>query len=155
MAFWEAKCANNSELRAKTAIEISHDGKLISGPHVAEQLWDYEFKMQDHILRMRIGDQFRQAARILCLLCAAFDKGTPPEAWSLLAKWDGKVSVIRRPGLVIGNYVPDGSQCRDDFAHMAKTFVDNGHYHKLKSHGYVPHCYDRCPTTSRRLPSLA
>ncbi len=155
LAFWEAKCANNSELRARGEIEISSVGKLISGPHAAEQLGDYKFKMEDPVLRTRIGNQYREAARILCSLCAAFDKGTPPEAWSLLANWNSDVGVIGRPGLVIGNYVPDGSQCSDDFAHMAKTFVDNGHHDKLTSPGYVLDCYDECPPLSRRLRSLA
>lgn len=153
IAFWEAKCSNNSELRARKEIEISPTGQRISGAHVAEQISDYEFKLRDDQLRTRIGDQYRETAKILCALCAAFGKGTPPISWTALADWVGPVNVIRRPGLVIGSYKPKGSPSEADISGYGESF-ERLHRERLEQRAITIKTYADRPTEGKKLAPL-
>lgn len=154
IAFWEAKCAINPELRAQEDIVIAaKNGKFISGAKVAEQIYDYEYKMQEDAICQRIGDQYREAAKILCGLCKIFGKGDPPEEWTMLPQWEGLVEVIRRPGLVIGNYRPDGSESQSDFISAGKSFEEK-HRGRLNSCGITIKTYSSPPLTENILPAL-
>ena len=42
IAFWEAKCSNNSELRAVAHYEEEENGKYVRGPRVIHQLRKYQ-----------------------------------------------------------------------------------------------------------------
>lgn len=153
IAFWEAKCSNNPELRAREDIEFGPDGMPISGAHVAEQIFDYEFKMRYDQLRNRVGDQYRQTAKILCALCAAFEKDEPPTSWAALAAWQGPIHVIRRPGLVIGSYQPRGSSSEADFSGKGKSF-EGLHRGRLEDIGITIKTFAERPVDGKKLTSL-
>ena len=107
VAFWEAKCSDNSELRAAAVYAEDDEGRHLSGIHVINQLRKYCRWMAapgcDR--RAEVAQAYRDAARILLDLAERF---APPGA-EARAAWRGltdaaRPEVILPPGLVIGNY---------------------------------------------------
>lgn len=107
VAFWEAKCSDNSELRARAAYAEDDKGRHLAGIHVINQLRKYCRWMAapgcDR--RAEVAQAYHDAARTLLDLAERF---APPgdkarAAWQGLAD-AGLPEVILPPGLVIGNY---------------------------------------------------
>lgn len=98
--FWEAKLANNGELRATLP---KKGGK--EEPNVREQLLDYENWMRLRHRRNQVVAAFKNAGQILDRLAAVAGKDGPArEYWKKLS---AATPVINpRPGVVIGNYNP-------------------------------------------------
>lgn len=107
VAFWEAKCSDNGELRAKAEVfrEDEH-GKYKQGIHVVHQLLKYVRWMDamDCDRRSEVVAAYQEAARVLLELADRFGKYHAPatEAWRKLRNADPQV--ILSPGVVIGNY---------------------------------------------------
>lgn len=98
--FWEAKLANNGELRATLP---EKGGK--EEPNVREQLLDYETWMRLPHRHDQVVDAFRCAGRALDALAAAAGKdGLAREYWRKLSA--AAPLINPRPGIVIGNYHP-------------------------------------------------
>lgn len=136
LAFWEAKCSDNSELRARSAYRESSDGAYLGGIKVIHQLRKYVAWMEagrsDRSCQVR--QAYRQVASVLIGLADKFD--VPGDAaravWRELAP-GAALEVILPPGLVICNY--DAlAQGRD--AHFEKAAVANRPYLEvLRGHG--------------------
>jgi hypothetical protein len=126
IAFWEAKCAINKELRAKG------DHR----PHVVTQLLKYEEWMGARIAQVQAA--YQNSARSLLELHKLFrGKSNPPcvKVWQRLAAFEP--IVISRPGILIGNYHPEGHDMMQPphFEQCAASFLKNGHRDKLEKAG--------------------
>lgn len=148
LAFWEAKCADNGELRA--------EGN--TPPPLLEQLTQYrEWLMlktnQDGPDRgAEVLAAYARAAATLEALAHAAGKpdGAARRLWRE-ASQDG-VGAIVQPGIVIGNYCADGDAARNvELRRNAETFVAKGHDRKLI--GYRVQAYVARPDAP--LPLLA
>ncbi|GEO01862.1 hypothetical protein NSE01_36940 [Novosphingobium sediminis] len=107
IAFWEAKCSNNPELRAEATYEETKEFEYVRGIHVIHQLRKYVRWMEHEQCdrRAEVAKGYRDAATILLKLADAF--GRPGDearaAWQMLAD-NPAPHVILAPGIVIGNY---------------------------------------------------
>jgi len=136
IAFWEAKCANNKELRA------SGD----SDPKVLGQVGKYVRWMAEDDRIAQVQQAYRNAAGTLLDLDRLFRKsdGATPACvgiWRALAETDVPM-VIVQPGIVIGNYWPEGSTegiASGRMRQCAASFARNGHGEKLARHGIAVH----------------
>ena len=133
IAFWEAKCANNPELR------ISGD----AAPKVLGQLAKYVGWMTaDRLVQVR--QAYRRTAGVLLDLHALFraaDTSPCVAVWRALAATEA-VSVVVQPGVVIGNYWPEGSTegiASGRMAQAAASFARNGHDTKITAAGVTLH----------------
>lgn len=145
LVFWEAKCSNNDEVRARAPITNTERGR--TGPGVVEQLDSYItwIKPAERVDEVRAA--YQETARVLIAFYQAFQAGNgeTPECvrlWKLLVKAaPADITVIDRPGLAIGNYCPDGHPSAEAarFVRAAVTFESNGHRRKLKEHGIIIH----------------
>ena len=139
IAFWEAKCSINKELRAKAKYGVTSDGKL-RGPMVIHQLLKYEQWM---LSGNRIGEvrgAYRATAEILLGFYDVFSNKKLPEPpcvgiWRTL-KASRTPDVILPPGVVIGNYCPreHNSAEAPAFERNKDTFLRDGHRKKLEGH---------------------
>jgi len=121
--FWEAKLANNPELRATLP---EHGGTRL--PHVCEQIEDYTSWLRIEGRLAEVKSAYRNAASISAELAKRARKvSAATKTWSALAASDPKVNL--RAGIIIGNYRPDGSATR--FAE-ADSFVKRGHLKRLR-----------------------
>ena len=148
LAFWEAKCADNGELRAEGD----------TPPPLLAQLAQYrEWMMlktdQDGADRgAEVLTAYSRAATTLEALAHAASKpdGAARQLWRE-ASQDG-VGAIVQPGIVIGNYCADGDAARNvELRRNAETFVAKGHDRKLT--GYRVQAYAARPDAP--LPLLA
>lgn len=128
ICFWEAKCANNPELRA------SED----NAPKVLEQVAKYVRWMAEGDRIAQVQQAYRTTAATLMELYRLFrEGGTEPESvgiWQALAQQESP-AVIVQPGIVIGNYWPEGytaSIASGRMAQCAASFARNGHRDKLE-----------------------
>ncbi len=136
IAFWEAKCANNPELRA------SGD----AAPRVVEQLAKYVRWMAESGRVAQVQQAYRNAATDLLGLHRVFHEGVASDSqcvtiWKALADLDSPAVVVQ-PGIVVGNYWPNGSTERSDSSRMAQaaaSFARNGHRLKLDRAGFQVH----------------
>lgn len=136
ICFWEAKCANNSELRA------SQDG----APKVLEQLGKYVRWMEEGDRIGQVQQAYRTTAVLLLDLHRLFREGDGSNLesvgiWQMLATLEAP-TVIMQPGIVIGNYWPEGfteSIASDRMAQCAASFARNGHRDKLQRAGVRVH----------------
>lgn len=134
IAFWEAKCANNAELRARDHV-----------PRVFGQVQKYVdwVSAQDRI--REVTEAYRVSAQILLALHTHF-RGEDyashcGDLWRLLAT-DEATSIVSKPGIVIGNYWPDGSPDEVASGRMrqaAASFKRNGHRAALEQKGIKVH----------------
>ncbi|WP_174279399.1 hypothetical protein [Sphingomonas bacterium] len=128
IAFWEAKCANNPELRA------SGD----TAPRVVKQLGKYVRWMEESGRIAQVQQAYRNTATGLLVAYRVFRESgaSDPECvaiWKALAELDAP-TVIVQPGIVIGNYWPDGSPERIASSRMAQSaasFARKDHRLKL------------------------
>ena len=135
ICFWEAKCANNSELRA------SGDRP----PKVRRQIEKYVRWMAEDDRVAQVQQAYRTTATKLLGLHRLFRKGgSDPESvgiWHALTQLEAP-DVIVQPGIVIGNYWPEGytaSIASGRMAQCAASFARNGHREKIKGAGIRMH----------------
>lgn len=139
IAFWEAKCAINGELRANCAYE-EQKGKYIRGPHILWQLRRYQTWVEKESRRLQVRVAYVQTAKILLKLAEALGRNGPAlEAWGCLAAAGETAEVILPPGIVIANYCPSSRvpKLRSKVAiyeGAARSFVENDHEGRLKRH---------------------
>jgi len=139
IAFWEAKCAVNGELRARAAYRESPKGRYEAGPHVLWQLRRYErWVGRPHRLG-QVRDAYVESARILIALAALFGKRGPAiEAWTALARAGKPATVILPPGIVIADYCPvraDGATRAESATYAARAGSFGEHSARLMRHG--------------------
>ena len=136
IGFWEAKCANNSELRSKGEVD----------PKVRGQIDRYVKWMNRDGRLSEVQKAYRAAASVLSHLHGlTAPKGNADAEclvyWEALQATDAP-QVIVQPGLVIGNYWPEGSNegiASERMRQCASTFEDNGHREKLENAGIRLH----------------
>jgi len=142
IAFWEAKCANNSELRSQSEYAVNAEGGF-SGPKVINQVSKYVdwMKHGSHINDVKTA--YQATALLLLELHRLFwtkpDVGAPDCAavWRALAEASDPI-VIVEPGVVIGNYWPEGTTeeiASERMGQAARSFTANGHRDKLERNG--------------------
>lgn len=135
ICFWEAKCANNPELRA------GED----NAPKVLEQVGKYVRWMAEIDRVAQVQQAYQTTATTLIELYRIFrEGGIKPESvgiWQALAQHEAPV-VIVQPGIVIGNYWPEGytaTIASGRMAQCAASFAKNGHRDKLQRAGIRVH----------------
>lgn len=129
IAFWEAKCANNTELRAS--------GETM--PKVVGQLERY-VKWTGSAARLaEVRFAYREGARVMLGLQALFrpDAADAPAVtmWRALSGKEPAIEV--NPGIVIGNYWPNNPRenvASGRMAQCASSFA-RSHRHKLVAKG--------------------
>lgn len=133
LAFWEAKWANNGELRAREG-----------APPVVGQVRRYVAWMGQHGRLAEVRAAYRSTARVLLALQACFRPGEADSqcvaVWRALAAAEPEVVV--QPGIVVANYWPKG--CTEKIAsgriaRCAASFAANGHRAKLIHEGIAVH----------------
>lgn len=136
IAFWEAKCANNGELRA------SEDNP----PKVLGQVDRYVRWMSENGRVAQVQEAYRNTAATLIEFYHLFrgQEGDVPECvqlWKALAAAEAP-AVTLQPGIVIGNYWPEGSTegiASGRMAQSAASFARNKHREKIERHGIHVH----------------
>lgn len=140
IAFWEAKCAVNGELRARATYSELADGSYDKGPHVVWQLRRYQrWAGRPHRLR-EVRDAYLETAQLLLKLAEVFDKrgGAAVDAWRNLVAAGEAASVILPPGIVVADYCPtqaDGELRAEAAAYALKARSFDGHKQRLVGHG--------------------
>ena len=131
IGFWEAKCANNSELRASGS----------NAAKVVEQIAKYVRWMEQGDRVAEVQDAYRSTACTLLEMNRVFrERENNPECvgiWQALAELEAP-GVAVQPGIVIGNYWPEGYQptaASGRMAQCAASFALNGHRDKLRIAG--------------------
>ncbi|QHL92044.1 hypothetical protein GVO57_14255 (plasmid) [Sphingomonas changnyeongensis] len=98
--FWEAKLANNAELRAT----LPENGG-ITEPHVCQQLTDYTAWVRLPHRTLQVQSAFQEAGQSLDLLAERAGKhGAARDLWRALGRM--KPQINPQPGIVVGNYDP-------------------------------------------------
>ncbi len=136
IAFWEAKCAHNAELRASGA----------SAPKVLAQVDRYVRWMSEADCIAEVRQAYRSAAAIFRDLHRLFRAAESPapeclDIWNTLAEAEAS-TVIVHPGIVVCNYSPEhhaGSIASDRMAQAAASFAKNKHRDKLQRAGVQVH----------------
>ncbi len=139
IAFWEAKCAVNGELRARAPYCEASDGSYVEGPHVLWQLRRYErWVGRPHRLE-QVRDAYVATAQQLLALAEIFGKRAPAiDAWRTLAGAGKGASVILPPGIIIADYCPvraGGLARAEAAAYAAKIRSFPEHEARLVAHG--------------------
>lgn len=140
IAFWEAKCANNPELRSSKEYELHENG--FSGPRVLNQVRKYVDWMAGGDRTQQVIDAYKATAALLLgfqdLFGADDHKGLDCiSIWNSLVETKNTPIVVQ-PGVVIGNYWPKGSNEPIKSHRMqqaAASFARNGHLEKLQRNG--------------------
>jgi phage-related protein len=156
IAFWEAKCAVNGELRAEADYEENSDGAWVKGPHVLWQLRRYQKWFDVPGCAHDVRAAYAETARQLLALAALFGKTGPAiDAWQALVDAADTARVILPPGIVVGNYtpVPANAKAPDVDPNRQKADSFSRHQSKLAAHGATVVCVDAAPSTSI-LPNL-
>jgi hypothetical protein len=139
IAFWEAKCGVNAELRARAAYRESPDGSYDVGPHVIWQLRRYERWVGRPRRRQEVRDAYVATAKILLELAELFGKrGQAIDAWKALAGAGRDARVILPPGIVVADYCPtrvDGAARPESASYQAKAASFDAHEARLLRHG--------------------
>lgn len=141
IAFWEAKCANNPELRAKDPENPDRDRV----PPVIGQVKKYVswVSSQDRLDEVTTG--YRRTADIFLRLFRHF-RGKECSApcgdlWRLLAKAEAP-TIVSEPGVVVGSYWPEGYTEEIASGRMrqaADSFRQRGHRAALEAKGIFVH----------------
>lgn len=122
LAFWEAKCADNSEARAE------------GEPKVVEQVRKYERWMAKPGRKEDVVAAYRQAAAILLDLATIAGKPSGPaqESWRNFHEAP-RPGVVGKPGVVIGGYCPEGYRegKEGSIEQRARSLVERGHKDRL------------------------
>jgi hypothetical protein len=130
IAFWEAKCSNNSELRAR-ADYAEADGEHIAGPKVIHQLRKYANWMRGGDRLGEVQRAYKAATGVMLGFYRVFGSTQVPQPdcvgiWEALAV-SSMPRVILPPGVVVGNYCPAGHEPSKPeearlFGRLAKSF---------------------------------
>jgi hypothetical protein len=130
IAFWEAKCSTNPELRAGTNYD---EHTRIGGPSVINQLRRYERWMSLGHRVAEVQDAYRASATILleCYRLFAREREPDPDCvgiWRALERSETPHLVLP-PAIVIGNYCPTGLETMkidaSAFKRSAKSFSEH------------------------------
>lgn len=139
VAFWEAKCAVNTELRARASYKERPDNRYYEGPRVIWQLRRYQRWMSRPFRLSQVRDAYVEAAQLLLGLAELWGKQGPAmDAWRELAASGQKTAVVLPPGIVVAGYCPvraDGLPRIEDSAYLAKIKSFGEHEAKLRRHG--------------------
>lgn len=157
IAFWEAKCAVNGELRARSDYAEDAAGRYAAGPHVLWQLRRYQKWCHQDGRIAQVRDAYVETARLLLALARLFGKSGPAlDAWQALAEAGSTASVILPPGIVVADYTPQAggatTSAEDANRSTARSFAE--HKAKLEAHGATVTCVAQAPTAPV-LPVLA
>ncbi|WP_156342964.1 hypothetical protein [Devosia sp. A16] len=138
IAFWEAKCSNNPELRAEN-----------KEPKVFDQVQKYLdwVSAADRIAEVQAA--YRETAKVFLALHRHFrgsdctdDCGT---YWNALSEREA-APIIGRPGVVIAGSWPEGAieqVASDRMQQAARSFVNRGHSAALEERGVTVHIVGR------------
>lgn len=139
IAFWEAKCAVNPELRARAIYKELPNGRYGEGPHVIWQLHRYQRWVDRPVRLAQVRDAYIEAARLLLELAELSGKRGPAiDAWRKLVAAGEKASVVLPPGIVVAGYCPscaDGMPRSESSAFAAKIKSFAAHSARLRRHG--------------------
>lgn len=144
IAFWEAKCSNNSELRADLDVAYSEDeeGKRLVGPHVIEQVRKYQRWLGVGSGSSDVSQAYQSAAKILVALAELFGKAECEALTLWRAAANTRPEIISSPGIVIANYdACIAGYAKEPFAKKNDSF--DGHKKRLKAHGITVVPFDR------------
>lgn len=132
IAFWEAKCSNNGELRSNSEFVKGKTRKDDKGPHVIGQVLRYQEWLTTDDGAQRVATGYQNAAKILASLAEIFGKGETDAVriWKETAKAPPRI--ITSPGIVVGNYDACCETDKDPFVDMADSFQK--HEDRLKAH---------------------
>lgn len=137
--FWEAKCAENDELRATPDIVLGDHRvlkKLKVGARVAHQLQFYMAWLTTPNREQQVVESYQATASILLFFAQSFNKDTKGTACQIWARLANEIPlVVRRPGIVICNYGTYEDKGPKQRAAIAKSFKENGHCERLTSLG--------------------
>lgn len=144
VVFWEAKCANNSELRSSRDYVQLLDG-VFTGPKVLHQIGKYVEWMRQAGRADEVRSAYRNTAATLLQFQKFFGRAGSETAecvglWQQLAA--AEPDMVMQPGLVIGNYWPENSReniASGRMAQAAASFLRNGHRAKLEAMSVVVH----------------
>lgn len=138
IAFWEAKCAVNGELRARARYK-EVDGAYVEGPHVLWQLRRYQKWVGREHRSAQVRDAYVATARLLLQLAGLFNKTGPAiDAWQMVATAADTATVILPPGIVVADYCParaDGAERNESALYRAKSASFAQHRKRLERHG--------------------
>lgn len=149
IAFWEAKCAVNDELRASTSYAEDAHGRHSAGPHVLWQLRRYQKWCQQEGRITQVRDAYVETARLLLAMARLFGKSGPAlDAWQALAEAGSMARVILPPGIVVADYTPQaaGAAASAEDANRSKARSFAEHKAKLEAHGARVTCVAQAPT---------
>lgn len=139
IAFWEAKCAMNGELRSNALYSELPDGGYRGGQHVLWQLRRYQRWINRDFRAIEVREAYIEAARLLLELAEMFSKrGHAIKVWRDFVDSSEKVSVILPPGIVVAGYCPsrsDGRPRPESSAYAAKLKSFGKHSARLCRHG--------------------
>ncbi|MFT2215491.1 hypothetical protein ACLJYM_27285 [Rhizobium giardinii] len=139
VAFWEAKCAVNSELRARASYKERPESHYCEGPRVIWQLRRYQRWMSRPLRISQVRNAYVEAAQLLLSLAELWGKQGPAmDAWRELAASGEKTPVFLPPGIVVGGYCPtraDGLSRVENNAYLAKIKSFGEHEARLRRHG--------------------
>jgi hypothetical protein len=136
IVFWEAKCANNGELRATGD----------APPRVRDQITRYVDWLSADGRMSQVRQAYRAAAAVLIdlyrLRCESDQSSSECIGfWTALANCVAP-HVVAQPGVVIGNYWPEGSNegiASERMRQCAMSFERKGHREKLENEGIRLH----------------
>lgn len=136
IAFWEAKCANNGELRA------SEDNT----PKVLGQVARYVQWISESGRVAEVAQAYRNTAESLIEFNKLFrsTEDSVPECvrlWQALVKTQAP-AIFVQPAIVIGNYWPEGHTeeiASGRMGQFADSFARNKHREKRERHGIYVH----------------
>lgn len=157
IAFWEAKCAVNNELRARASYKEWPDNRYCEGPRVLWQLRRYQRWMSRPLRMSQVRNAYVQAAELQLGLAELWGKKGPAmDAWRELAASAERTAVVVPPGIVVAGYCPiraDGLPRAEASAYVAKIKSFGEHEARLRRHG-VTAVTVNCRPNGPVLPSL-
>jgi hypothetical protein len=151
IAFWEAKCAVNGELRARSEYAEDAEGRYAAGPHVLWQLRRYQKWCQQEGRIEQVRDAYVETARMLLAMARLFGKSGPAlDAWQALADAKSTAGVILPPGIVVAEYTPRaaGADASAEDHNRSKGHSFAEHRAKLEDHGAQVTCVAEAPTAA-------
>ena len=148
--FWEAKMAENPDLRARDEIDVAAG----RGAKVAFQLGKYETWLGLAGREDEVREAFGEAGSILVELAEFFGKSGPAvQVWSQLRDTSVNVNVVRRPGVVVGNYTPQIEPDSED-GNRSKSGSFGSHRKRLENLQYKVIEVQAANSSEAILPSL-
>ena len=159
IVFWEAKCSDNPELRAKDwGYAVDGDGKQLTGIEVVHQLLKYQNWLKPDICKGTVEDAYGRAIEHMLALARAYSKvGAAVEIWEGAAQ-QAKLDIITAPGIIVGAYCAQGDGTKTETANRDRLYEKEAdsfgkhEAHLKKCHGITVRCIKR--GDNRKLPDL-